>query len=58
MDFHEFKKTIKLQVQLSENRQKQVFAGPKIYNFRAFEIIGEATQNLPEDIKKGYPDIS
>jgi uncharacterized protein with HEPN domain len=24
---------------------------------RKFEIIGEATKNLPEDIKKDYPDI-
>lgn len=24
---------------------------------RKFEIIGEATKYLPEDIKKGYPDI-
>jgi uncharacterized protein with HEPN domain len=24
---------------------------------RKFEIIGEATKNLPDDIKKDYPDI-
>jgi uncharacterized protein with HEPN domain len=24
---------------------------------RKFEIIGEATKKLPEDIKKDYPDI-
>lgn len=24
---------------------------------RRFEIIGEATKNIPDDFKKGYPDI-
>ncbi|GAB6056580.1 DUF86 domain-containing protein [Methanobacterium movens] len=41
MDFHEFKEDDKTSSAV----------------IRKFEIIGEATKNLPEDIKKDYPDI-
>lgn len=39
--------------------EKQYYASELVRGFveRKFEIIGEATKRIPEDIKKEYPDI-
>ncbi len=43
----------------SQISKRQFLKSPQIQDavLRRLEIIGEATKNIPDDFRKGYPDI-